>query len=310
MIAGAAQGGRMQKRIVVLAREAGLMGMAPVTLRRATRRGELIHLRHGAYAEPAAWEELTARARHLELVHALAAAEPSRVFSHWSAAALHDLPVIGEWPDRPHVRLVTPHGISRRVTFVAHEQTRSDDAVPVSGVLATSVARTAVDVAAVLGGVGAVVILDAAVARVGREVVDAGIRARRPFRGVARVDRAMKHVTGLAESPLESLSMLRFCELGFAIPEQQREFLALGERYRVDFYWPGADVIGEADGWTKYQVPDEAFRREKRREDALRTRVRGFARWDWGDAWGGVGLAARLAAAGVPRTRGKASANR
>ncbi len=56
----------------------------------------------------------------------------------------------------------------------------------------------------------------------------------------------------------------------------------------ADFGWPEHGLAGEFDGFAKYgrllrpgQVPAEVVFAEKRREDAMRTVLRGFARWVW-----------------------------
>ncbi|CAN5290216.1 hypothetical protein BH11ACT3_BH11ACT3_22500 [soil metagenome] len=174
----------------------------------------------------------------------------------------------------------------------------------------TTPLRTALDLCGSLSLVGCVAILDAVVQRA--YVADvpnlaAEVGRRRPFRGVRRIDAALEHVTGRAESALESLSLVRFAELGFPTPRQQVEFVTEGIVDRVDFYWPDFRIIGESDGDLKYDDENDpqriALRREKRREDRLRSRVRGFARWGWHDAWHPRVLEQRLLASGLPRER-------
>lgn len=70
-------------------------------------------------------------------------------------------------------------------------------------------------------------------------------------------------------------------------------------RYRVDFYWPEFDVVGECDGRVKYGNATDLWN-EKRREDAIRPLVRRFVRWSWSDALQVTPLAALLARAGLP----------
>ncbi len=63
--------------------------------------------------------------------------------------------------------------------------------------------------------------------------------------------------------------------LGYELPEQQVEFRYEGARDRVDMYWRRLRMIGESDGYGKYDASDVAaskahFVREKLREDRLR----------------------------------------
>jgi hypothetical protein len=56
----------------------------------------------------------------------------------------------------------------------------------------------------------------------------------------------------------------------------------------ADFGWPQHGVAGEFDGFAKYgrsrrsgRSPADVVFAEKRREDAMRTVLRGFVRWVW-----------------------------
>lgn len=180
------------------------------------------------------------------------------------------------------------------------------DVVAIEGMLATSPARTAIDVAAARDLASGVAAIDHVVRTYGVSLarLRERVEAERPFRGARKVDAALGLATGLAESALESLSLVRIRQLGFDAPEQQVTFAVDDVRYRADFVWPGTEshprLIGEADGRTKYRDrPDEAFWQEKRREDDLRSVAERFVRWDWADAWGGIGLARKLQRAGL-----------
>jgi hypothetical protein len=96
-------------------------------------------------------------------------------------------------------------------------------------------------------------------------------------------------------------------QLGLPVPELQRSWRIDGSEYDADFYFAGADAIGEADGKAKYtdpimlagRSPADVVYGEKRREDALRRRVRAFARWDYAVGMSLSRLASRLAEIGV-----------
>jgi len=223
----------------------------------------------------------------------------SRIFSHESAALVHGLPLIGPWPSAPHVLEI--RDASRRPPrgVIVHQPMRLPEVVTVGRMSATSPDRTAVDLAAsrsLAAGVGA---FDH-VLRGGRsrEDLERMIAASRPFHGVRRAVRALEIANGLAESPLESLSLARIHEGGFPSPLQQIDVEARGSAYRVDFFWPDAGVVGEADGRVKYRTRADLWT-EKRREDHLRSLGLSVARWDWDDAWAGAPLFRSLTEAGL-----------
>jgi len=70
------------------------------------------------------------------------------------------------------------------------------------------------------------------------------IGARRPFHGAARAFRALEIATGLAETPHESISLVPISLAGYPRPEQQTDVVARGRRYRLDFFWRDAGVVG------------------------------------------------------------------
>lgn len=70
---------------------------------------------------------------------------------------------------------------------------------------------------------------------------------------------------------------------------------------RTDFSWRRLRLLGESDGYGKYDAEDvestkQHFIREKQREDRLRRYEGGFARWDGADAVEWKGLDRKLAA--------------
>jgi hypothetical protein len=234
------------------------------------------------------------------------------IFAVESAAALHGIPVVGEWPVLPRVGVSgVPARRPRVLTSVRWEPLPEGDIVEIGCYRATSAGRTAIALAAERGAESGVVALDHVVGELG---VDPGelaswVAHHRPFAGVGHVDVSLRIATGRSESVLESLSLLRIHQLGFPRPEQQVEFRLDGQRFRVDFYWPEFGVIGEADGRSKYDsAPADVVWNEKIREDLLRSGGRGFARWNWDEAWAGSALALKLERAGLvanPRNASK-----
>lgn len=106
----------------------------------------------------------------------------------------------------------------------------------------------------------------------------------------------------LAESAAESLSRVLIAQLGFAAPTLQTVLKVDGRTYRLDFEWEDAGVVGECDGWMKYHDGGRAeLRREKVREDGIRSTGRTVVRWYWEDLQTPRRLRAKLLRAGVPQ---------
>lgn len=296
---------------LILSRQLRLEGNSTLGLERGARTGVFVRVRPGAYLPTREWDVMDDRARHRVSMDAFAltSARPA-IFAVESAAALHGIPIVGKWPAHP--RVVSVAGYSRRTRVGIEARWRpvlDTEVVSIGGVRATSLARTALDIAAERDLVAGVVALDHIIhmgaARL--EDLQAYVDAARPFAGVRKVDAALALATGAAETPLESLSIVRFAQLGFDRPTQQCEFLVDGELYRTDFCWEEVGVIGEADGRDKYGAGAHVLWNEKLREDALRSVTRGFARWSWAQAWAGEPMAVRLERAGLRRNPRKAS---
>ncbi|MEO5535519.1 MAG: hypothetical protein ABIR17_10355 [Pseudolysinimonas sp.] len=262
-----------------------------------------MRLRPGAYVDAREWLAGSERERHLLKVRAAARAlTPRAVYSHESAAAVHGIPVLGGFPDVVRASYEGPNGMSRREGV---RWTRAcwdpGDVQQCAGLQVTSLRRTAVDIARAGSLAQGVAALDHVFAHgVEHRGVTAWARRRRPFHGVAPLVRALEVARGLSESPLESLSLARIAELGFVLPTQQHELPADGGLFRVDFFWPEASVVGEADGRVKYATADDLWR-EKRREDGIRRLGFAVIRWSWSDAWTVSPLRDMLDQAGVPR---------
>ncbi len=102
-----------------------------------------------------------------------------------------------------------------------------------------------------------------------------------------------------AQTVLETLSRLALMAEGLPEPELQVEFRDdEGLIGRVDMWWPGLGVIGEADGLLKYGSGADVVR-EKAREDRLRALGFIVVRWTWREIMTSPGIVARrlLAAA-------------
>lgn len=120
----------------------------------------------------------------------------------------------------------------------------------------------------------------------------------------ARLERILSFASALSESPGESLARVRFHEYGVSQPQQQVVLCVDDHSYRLDFLWEDAGVVGEFDGWMKYRRDfDQALRKEKAREDAVRSTGLRVIRFYWEDLMepGCRRLLNLLARAGVPQ---------
>jgi hypothetical protein len=247
------------------------------------------------------------------------------VFSHASAAALWGCPQLAA--DTALVQVTCP-GRARRTTarVQVHRSALPDEDTVVlpNGLLVTSRARTAVDVAASGRLPDVLLPLDYLVRALVEELGESveGVREHLAglvpvgVRGRSRALRNLAVADPRSGSAGESLSRGQMILLGVAMPELQVSFAHDGGEDVVDFDWAELGVFGEYDGRAKYvdpaftqgRSPEAVLWAEKDREDRIR-RVRPVgARWGWSDALSCARLGRILARAGVePATSAKVS---
>lgn len=288
---------------VITSRMAQDAGVRPSEIRRAILAGQLVRVRRGAYVAAPLWNGSMPHNRHRLLVIATARLSPRPlVVSNLSAAAMHKLPTIGVWPTSVHTLEPGVAGGASASLLTSHAGPASE-VVVIDGVTVTTVTRTLVDIAATQPFERSVVAMDTALRRLGvkgdasgggvRKALLEELESISPRYGRRRAEEAIMFSDGRSESPGESLSRVRFKQLGFVVPTLQVRFLRAnnGRDAVVDFFWKGARTAGEFDGKQKYTrgrfIPDdielgEVVFQEKRREDALRrTCVDSVARWVW-----------------------------
>lgn len=264
-------------------------------LRRGVERGALVRVRRGVFVETPIWSRLSGQERLLLRVLALAITAPTRpVFSHWSAGVLQRLPVVRRATDL--IDLAVGGNRNRTVAGarVHRLPLRAEEVVEVDGLLCTSLARTAIDIAADTAFEEAVVLADAAPARLGRsgkDLLREALERSGRRRGGARADRVVEFADGRSGSPGESISRVRMHRAGFIAPDLQVRIETDGHVDVGDFGWEEVAAIGEFDGELKYR--EERYRKgrtiaavvidEKNRENRMRRSRPRFARWDWTD---------------------------
>ena len=275
-----------------------------------------MRLSPGTYVSAAEWSELGADERYRTMVAAARGRlHPDDVLSHWSAAALWRLPVIGPWP--PTVHVTAPVDATRRSTTVLRRHRRELVDAPrvLDGMPVTSLAETVLDMARVAPFSVALAMGDAALRRseraatavhgpgVTRTDVTRVFEALDVRRGCARARRVLEAIDPGADRPGESLSRATMIELGVPVPELQHRIVgANGKVYYLDFYWREQNIGADFDGRIKYLDPafrggrtaDEVVYDEKVREDEVRLELHGYGRWDWTVAGSRALMAERL----------------
>jgi hypothetical protein len=238
------------------------------------------------------------------------------VISHYSAARLWGLPIVNDWPPTVHVT-DEPGSYRRSKNGVAVHRSAIDalDVVNVGGeFLATSIARTLVDLGCVADLRDSVAAIDHALHHdlVAKDELLRVLDELGPVNGRKRARDAIEFATAQSASPGESYSRVLMFELGFPAPILQQEFTQRSGRKRNgDFWWPDGRIIGEFDGNAKYleagmtkgKSPEHVLLDQRRRERELRLLDIRFARWDWNDLEQVRPFIEQLEAVGLRRAR-------
>lgn len=246
-------------------------------LRRLVRAGDLERVRSGTYAVPIAGNSFEAqRVRAIRRMHAVVQQFTTDMcLSHQSAALLRKWPLLGT-PEATHITQqvnARARGDSDVIRHRLDLPTRDRDEI--DGMPVTSPERTALDCARSLTALGAVMLLDAALASgVDRHALDVRMRTMRGHRGIRRARTALAHADPRSESPGESVTRFRIRQAGLPEPALQVEVRTRLGVFRMDMGWPELRVGLEYDGLVKYTRlaegdPSAVVVAEKRRQDAL-----------------------------------------
>lgn len=292
---------------VALRRDLLAAGYVNDDIRRLLRKGQLVRVRRGAYAERALWQSLDDVGRHLLKARAVVASlRPPARLSHASAAIALGLPVWGVPLDKVHVTR-PGRSQSRHEGDVVHHNgvLPAEQIAESAGLPVTSADRTVLDLARLAGFEPGVVAADAALHQglVTAEGLLALANDLASWPGSRVVGRVVSFSDGRSESVGESRARVLMYLQGLPAPELQVEIRDRGRLVaRVDFLDEESMTVIEFDGRIKYRLGESDDPRvlenvlwsEKRREDDVRALGYGFARVTWSDLDHPARTAARL----------------
>ncbi|HSP38792.1 MAG TPA: DUF559 domain-containing protein [Frankiaceae bacterium] len=248
--------------------QARAAGHSPAEIQRRLRAGTWKSLDRGvliaADRQPGEFDEL--------LLAALVAGPGAVVYGRSAAQVLGwDLLADPPVPEIAVLQIPRRRDISPvRPRLVRRELTKTD--VGLVGLFrVTTAARTAVDLAADLPLVDAVVAVDAAY-RSGKLSPDdtaIELRSRPRMRGRPRARRVLALASPLSGSVRESEIRVRIVLAGLEAPVEQYEVVVDGVLVgRADFAWPRLMLLLEIDGFA-YHSSSQAFQRDHDRQRAL-----------------------------------------
>lgn len=272
-------------------------GIGRAEIARRCERGELLKLHAGRWVDAEAFDALYPEHRHLMRIAAvLDLGRGSRaVFSHVSAAVLHQLPVPRHPLDKVHRSGPTLRGSAIAPGLLAtHDvEVADDDVCLIEGIPTTSLARTVLDIARSCRAETALSVADAALHRVAacrraydteaaerfRQDLHARLLGLAGGRGVVAARRIVALADGRADRPGESITRLYLTRLGFSDFRLQVPVPGPhGTDYACDIGVEDIPALIEFDGVAKYVDPEmtagrsarEIVTAEKEREDWIR----------------------------------------
>lgn len=275
---------------LTLLSQASDAGLTRHQTRQRVRSGQWRQVARGAYLPEGekVFEGLDTHARarveHIQRAVAAASRNPGTVVTDASAALVHGLPVL-QIP--PNVQLGVPPGrwSGTRSGIDFRIRDFNDDDIRAQRVPVASPWRAWVDITRYGSLADALACGDFAMRTGLFESFSAtDLEVWRGKRGYRRLCRALPLLDGVRESPLESASFAYFVEHRLPLPLMQCEVRSRFGAFiaRVDFWWPSARLVGEADGAVKYAHREDLYA-EKRREDAIRAEGLRVLRWSVGD---------------------------
>jgi len=288
-------------------------GLSARRLRSLVSSGQLVKIRHGAYAtsDVLADAETDPGLRHALDIAAVRAARARRgVASHDSAAQLYGLSLLKKPPDGTVTMTVPPAtrtGTCTSPGVITHTANLPDAHVTrLYGMPVTTAARTVIDIARTSTFMEGVVVADSALQE--RHASKTELRrvlARcERWPGVGQARKVVDFADGRAESVLESCARVTFRDQGLPPPELQVHITGRDWRFiaRVDFFWRQYGVIAEADGLLKYESGGKAIA-ELKRDQLLREAGYEVIHFTWQELFGDPALVAARIRTAFDRAR-------
>lgn len=274
------------------------LGIDQANIRTFLRHGWWTRLHHGVYVDS---EVLAAAVEPEDLARLLLVAAQSAIPGATyafgpSAGSLHSLAVDRRL--RGSLCLVRPvsadqRALHRRITrtsrlggvTVHRHAIDTDLTLEIDGIPTVDRWDAAIATAAREDPLWAVATLDSAVWQdpAGLERLQERLPRWAGLTGIGVVRRALPDVRTGAQTPLETISRVRFIAGG--LPEPELQFPVYDEKGLIgyaDVAWPDLKVIGEADGMGKYHDRSDLVA-EKFREDRLRAQGWIVVRWTWAE---------------------------
>jgi hypothetical protein len=267
-------------------------------LARARQAGLIVRLRRGMYAPAAVHEACDDSGKHLLRARAALKAQlGDAVLTGASAAALHGFDLYDQ--DLSDVHLLRMDSVRSHHAAAANHHALTlpitdRDIEVVDGIRVVCAARAVWEVACRSSLEAGVVTADSALHRDPTLIDRINDMADRfaYFPGSRQARAALKLADHRSESPGESVTRVQFHRYRIPIPELQ--YRVVNDRGELvgesDFYWEDERHLGEFDGKVKYlrflrpgESPSDCVFREKRREDEMRSGLRGMSRFIWAD---------------------------
>jgi uncharacterized protein DUF559/putative AbiEi antitoxin of type IV toxin-antitoxin system len=213
--------------------------------------------------------------RHTHLRAAVLACGEGAVVSHLTAGAFHGL--WDKWPAL--IDVTVPVEAGRKIDGVRCRRCRYPEREEVQvlhGVAVTTVGRTLVDLAGILGLKSLRKIVGRAAMRrkLDLQAVDLAIHNARRRRGLKSLELALvpyRTKDGTVpdvRSDFETLVLPELVEMGLPRPGCNAWVHVEGERFLVDFLWDRERVVAETDGRETHETPT-AFQDDRRRDQFL-----------------------------------------
>lgn len=232
---------------------------------RRVRNGYLVSPAPSFYARSAYWKTLTPRDKQLHVIRTLHLRHPDWIFSYASAALIHGFDVPYKLLSPIHL-VTTVHSHSHNSGLIRRHfmhENLPEELTSVGEIPTTSLIRTVFDCARFYSFEDSLGIIDSALRNTSLTVEEllSFCNTKKRFHGYQQALVAVSYGNGLSENGGESFARARMINMGFVVPQLQKEFIdrVSFRRYRTDYSWPienGITLVGEFHGKTKYLEPD------------------------------------------------------